>query len=177
MTAPEAVTTDDLTTEEFRRALGHVPTPVAIVATVVDGAPVGMTVGSFASVSLNPRLITFFVDDASSTWPRMSESPTFAVNILGHESGALCRTFSGRGDRFANVAWAESGSGDPFLSDAVLSLQCRAHSTRRLGDHVQVVGTVTETRVHRSTMPLVYHRSNFLDLGNADRDIDARSPA
>ncbi|MDV6212701.1 flavin reductase family protein [Rhodococcus erythropolis] len=167
--------TDASAADEFRRALGHVPTPVAIVTAVVDGVATGMTVGSFASVSLTPRMITFFVDDASTTWPKMSTSPTFVVNVLGHDNGPLCRTFSGRGDRFADVAWRESADGDPILLESALSFQCRMHSTQRLGDHVQVVGTVTATEVHRATMPLVYHRSTFLDLGRAAQDLDARS--
>jgi flavin reductase (DIM6/NTAB) family NADH-FMN oxidoreductase RutF len=48
-------TTDDPV--HYRRALGHVPTSVAVVTASARSGPVGMTVGSFTSVSLDPPLI------------------------------------------------------------------------------------------------------------------------
>ncbi|MFF9803100.1 flavin reductase family protein, partial [Streptomyces rochei] len=69
---------------DYRHALGHVPTSVAVVtASARSGLPVGMTVGSFTSVSLDPPLIAFFVDRSSKTWPRLYEASRFGVNILG----------------------------------------------------------------------------------------------
>ncbi|MDF3307544.1 flavin reductase family protein [Rhodococcus sp. T2V] len=149
----------------FRGAMRHVPTPVAIVTTTVRGAPVGLTVGSFTSVSLEPALVTFFVDKSSTTWPRMQDSDTFTVNILGHGKAERCRTFSGKGvDRFAGVDWVPSDEGDPIFADASVVLECIKHSTRWLGDHLQVVGEVTKLHVLREDLPLVYHQGAFLNL-------------
>src|ERR1700743_1774495 len=84
----------------FRRTMRHIPTPVAIVTTTVGTTPVGLLVGSFTSVSLQPALVQLFVDKQPTTWPRM-HSDTFAINILGHGMGARCRSFAGKGaDRF-----------------------------------------------------------------------------
>jgi 3-hydroxy-9,10-secoandrosta-1,3,5(10)-triene-9,17-dione monooxygenase reductase component len=150
---------------EFRRAMRHVPTPVAIVAAVVDGTPVGLTVGSFASVSLSPALITFFVDQGSTTWPILGRSDTFTVNILGHGQGERCRTFAQRSeDRFTGVEWTPSAHGDPVLSEAALVLACTKHSTRTLGDHIQVVGETRQLHVLREDLPLVFHQGGFLNL-------------
>ncbi len=56
----------------FRRILGHYPTGVCVISAVgEDGAPVGMAVGSFTSVSLDPPLVAFFPDRGSSSWPRI----------------------------------------------------------------------------------------------------------
>lgn len=155
-----------LRSDDFRRAMRHVPTPVAIVTTTREGGAVGLTVGSFAAVSVEPAMITFFVDNVSTTWPKMLGSPTFVVNILGHDNGALCRAFSRHGDRFADVDWAPSSTGDPILSAAFVALQCRMHLTQQLGDHIQVVGEVIASAVQRATLPLVYFRRDFLDLAH-----------
>ncbi|RYF53226.1 MAG: flavin reductase [Comamonadaceae bacterium] len=149
----------------FRRSMRHVPTPVAIVATTSGGRPVGLTVGSFASVSLDPALVTFFVDQQSTTWPLMERSETFAINILGHGKAERCRSFSSKGvDRFAGVEWIASEAGDPILAEASVVLECSKHSTRPLGDHVQVVGHVQKLHVLREDLPLVYHQGSFLNL-------------
>src|SRR6476659_9037630 len=84
---------------DYRRVLGHVPTSVSVVTGLAAmGNPVGMTVGSFTSVSLDPPLIAFFVDRSSTTWPRLYETEYFGVNILGHDQGELCRAFSRRAE-------------------------------------------------------------------------------
>ncbi|MFD9667187.1 flavin reductase family protein [Rhodococcus sp. NPDC059968] len=143
----------------------HVPTPVAIVATTAGGRPVGLTVGSFASVSLEPALVTFFVDQQSTTWPLMEDSDTFTINILGHSKADRCRSFSSKGiDRFAGVDWTASEDGDPILAEASVVLECSKHSARALGDHVQVVGQVQKLHVLSEDLPLVYHQGSFLNL-------------
>ena len=149
----------------FRRSMRHVPTAVAIVTTTVAATPVGLTVGSFASVSLAPALVTFFVDKQSTTWPRMRHSDTFTINILGHGMGERCRSFSGKdADRFAGIPWNPSEDGDPILTEASVVFECTKHSTRWLGDHIQVVGEVQRLHLLREGLPLVYHRGAFLNL-------------
>lgn len=153
--------------QEFRSAMKYVPTPVAIVTATTEEGPIGMTVGSFTSVSLVPSLVTFFVDVSSTTWPRLKASPTFVINILGHDKGDLCRSFSRRGaDRFAGVNWAINQNGDPLLEAASVSLECTHYSTLVLGDHVQVVGEVHGFQVHDQGMPLVFFNGSFLDLAD-----------
>ncbi|MET4538395.1 3-hydroxy-9,10-secoandrosta-1,3,5(10)-triene-9,17-dione monooxygenase reductase component [Arthrobacter bambusae] len=153
--------------QQFRVAMSYVPTPVAIVTAMTEEGPVGMTVGSFTSVSLSPTLVTFFVDVSSTTWPKLKTSPTFAINILGHDKGDLCRAFSRRGaDRFNGVDWSLNENGNPTLADASVSLECIPYSTLILGDHVQVVGEVRGFQVLDEGMPLVFFKGSFLDLAN-----------
>ena len=55
---------------EFRKALGHFPTGVAIVATrAPDGLLQGMTVSSFNSVSLEPPFVLFSVTRTLPSFP------------------------------------------------------------------------------------------------------------
>src|SRR6476469_8019308 len=97
---------------DYRHVLGHVPTSVSVVTASARSGPVGMTVGSFTSVSLDPPLIAFFVDRSSKTWPRLYEASHFGVNVLGHGHGELCKAFSRRSeDRFLDVDWHLSARG------------------------------------------------------------------
>ncbi|HRW20108.1 MAG TPA: flavin reductase, partial [Dermatophilaceae bacterium] len=52
---------------DYRALMARVPTSVVVVATMVEGAPIGMLVGTFTSVSLQPKLVGFLADLGSRT--------------------------------------------------------------------------------------------------------------
>jgi len=149
----------------YRKALGHVPTSVSIITATGRGGPIGMTIGSFTSVSLTPPLIAFFIDKGSSTWPLMYESDRFGVNVLGHRHSELCRTFSRPvADRFEGVDWQPSPHGIPLLDEAIVALECTRVKVDVIGDHYQVVGRVESLEVRAADPPLVFVQGGFLDL-------------
>ncbi|XVU27727.1 flavin reductase family protein [Actinoplanes sp. CA-054009] len=155
-----------MTTTTFREVLGHVPTSVAVVTTADGAGPVGMTVGSFTSISLDPPLVGFFADAGSATLTRVGAAGRFCVNVLTHAQHHLCRAFAGRaGDRFRGVEHSPGGNGAPRLSEAVARIECDVDSTVTVGDHVLVVGRVTALDVARpATRPLVFFRGTLCDL-------------
>lgn len=73
----------------FKLALGNYPTGVTVVTTCHDTKPIGLTVNSFASVSIDPLLILWSLDKKSQLHPYFTAAPNFAVNILKERS----RTF------------------------------------------------------------------------------------
>lgn len=150
----------------FRHVLSHVPTSVVVVTAMARGVPVGLTVGSFSSVSLDPPLVNFFIDLKSKTWLRLNEADTFTVNVLGKDHAHLCRAFSRpAADRFEGVDWSPSPtSGNPVLREANVALDCRRYKIEILGDHVQVVGRVRSMQVQAPDLPLVFYRGAFLPL-------------
>jgi 3-hydroxy-9,10-secoandrosta-1,3,5(10)-triene-9,17-dione monooxygenase reductase component len=148
----------------YRRVLGHVPTCVAVVTGTTRSGIIGLTVGSFTSVSLDPPLITFFVDRSSRTWPRLYELDHFGVSILGSDQRELCAAFSRRSeDRFVGVDWSMSDRGIPLLDDAVVRLECSRFKIDLLGDHYQVVGRVESLELGIPDLPLIFLRGGFLD--------------
>lgn len=152
-------------TAAYRRALGHVPTSVAVVTAKGTSGPVGMTVGSFTSVSLDPPLITFFVDLSSKTWPALYASDHFGVNILGHDQVDLCRAFSRPSeDRFSGVDWRLSERGIPLLDGAIVILECTRVKVDLIGDHYQVVGRVDSMRLQATDPPLVFLHGKFVNM-------------
>lgn len=75
--------------ELFRYVLGHFSTGVAVVSAMHQGGPVGLTMGAFFSVSLDPPLVGFCAAKSSKTWPGIKASGRFCVNVLTAEQEAL----------------------------------------------------------------------------------------
>lgn len=147
----------------FRTVLGHFPTGVAVV-TGRDGggAPAGMAVGSFTSVSLDPPLVAFLPDRSSTSWPRFAGSGAFCVNILGADQQAVCRAFAMRGgDKFAELSWRPAGSGSPILDGVLAWVDCDLDTVHEAGDHFIVVGRVREMAVEVPGPPLVFFQGGY----------------
>ena len=150
----------------FRRVLGHFATGVTVVTTAgaagPTGAPAGLSVNSFTSVSLDPPLVAFCVAEGSTTWPRIRALGSFCVNILSDDQEDLSRVFATRSaDKFRGVGWRPAESGAPILAGALAWLDCTVEADYRAGDHVIVVGRVRDTGVARKEGPLVFYRGGY----------------
>lgn len=150
----------------FRRVLGHFATGVTVVTAHdpddPDG-PAGFACQSFASLSLDPPLVTFMVARTSTTWPRIARAGAFCVNILGAEQGALCRGFAVSGaDKFAGVTYrAAPATGSPLLASVPAWVDCRIQAVHTGGDHLIVVGRVEALGAADGIGPLLFHRGTF----------------
>lgn len=132
----------------YRRVLGHFPTGVTVVtATTADGTPVGFTIGSFTSVSLDPPLVGFLPMVDSSTWAHIRAAGSFCVNVLGADQGELCWRFakSDIEQPFEGVDWQPSPiSGSPVIAGAIAWIDCSIEQVIEAGDHHFVLGRVLE---------------------------------
>ncbi len=130
----------------FRKVLGHFPTGVTVITAAGPDGPVGFTIGSFVSVSLDPPLVGFLPQRTSATWGPMEASGGFCVNILAAEQAELCWKFAKDSeDKFAGVAWTPaSGSGAPLLDGVLAWIDCRIESVSDAGDHIWVMGRVLD---------------------------------
>ncbi|MFB9475994.1 flavin reductase family protein [Nonomuraea salmonea] len=149
--------------ESFRRALAVHASGVVVITAQNDGVPVGMTATSFSSVSLEPPLVSFYVDQSSATWPWLRTADHFAVNILSGDQADLAARFARKGiDRFAPpTRWRPGPLGAPLLQDVSAHLVCLPYETADVGDHVLVVGLVADVRTHGDDRPLLYHQGRF----------------
>jgi 3-hydroxy-9,10-secoandrosta-1,3,5(10)-triene-9,17-dione monooxygenase reductase component len=146
----------------FRTVLGHFATGVTIITAIADGEPVGMAANSFTSLSLDPPFILFCVAHSSSTWPRIENAGTFAVNILGEEHEELSQLFAKRGaDRFGSTPWRIGLSGAPVLEEAIAYLDCRFEAEYPGGDHKIIVGRVLDLDVREGARPLLFFRGSY----------------
>lgn len=157
-----------VTPERFREVMAHVPTPVVVVTAAGPDAPVGLAIGSFTSVSLDPLLVGFLPAKTSSTWPAIRAAGRFCINVLADDQATLCATFAARGgDKFASVDWAPGPDGSPRLNGCVAWLSCRLTDEVELGDHVLVVGQVEAIDLGRDAHALVFHRGAYTSTGVA----------
>jgi flavin reductase (DIM6/NTAB) family NADH-FMN oxidoreductase RutF len=147
----------------FRHVLGHFPTGVVVVAAIdSDGAPAGMAVGSFTSVSLDPPLVAFIPAKDSSSFARMRTADSFCVNVLAHDQEAVCRAFATRGiDKFKDIGWHPSPSGAPILDGVVAWIDCAFDAVHEAGDHYIALGRVLELEAPQSTTPLLFLQGGY----------------
>jgi flavin reductase (DIM6/NTAB) family NADH-FMN oxidoreductase RutF len=158
---------------DFRRVLGHFPTGVVAI-TAFDDGPVGVAVGSFTSISLDPPLVGFFISDSSSTWPRINRAGSFAVNILTEAQDELCRLFGVKGaQRFAELDWTPGHCSAPLLAGALAWIECDIADQVELGDHMLVVGAVRRLSAADGGSPLVFFRSDYGRLAGPPSDLTA----
>ena len=147
---------------KFRQVLGHFPTGVTVVTAAPDTGPVGLAVGSFASVSLDPPLVAFFPDKGSSSWPQIETAGTFCVNILAEDQEDVCRRFAMKGDdKFAGLGWKPAGSGAPLLDGVLAWIDCDIASVTGAGDHFCVMGRVRDLAVAHDGAPLLFFRGGY----------------
>lgn len=150
----------------FRQVLGHFPTGVTVVTSEVDGERVGLAVGSFFSVSLDPPLVGFCVGHQSTSWPRIRAAGRFCVNVLGDDQEEVSRVFASKGDdKFAGVGYdAAPYSGAPRIADVLAWIDCELHDVHTAGDHELVVGRVHDLAVADEGGPLVFFRGGYSQL-------------
>ncbi|MDP4504474.1 flavin reductase family protein [Nonomuraea turcica] len=149
--------------DQYRQALAVHASGVVVITAQHDGIPVGLTATSFSSVSLEPPLVSFYVDRSSTTWPRLGAADHFAVNILASDQAELAARFARKSiDRFAApTLWRPGPLGAPLLQDVSAHLICLPYERAEVGDHLLVVGLVAEVDVQRPGRPLLYHQGRF----------------
>jgi 3-hydroxy-9,10-secoandrosta-1,3,5(10)-triene-9,17-dione monooxygenase reductase component len=128
----------------FRTVLGHFPTGVTVITAAGADGPVGFTIGSFVSVSLDPPLVGFLPQKTSQTWAPMELAGSFCVNVLSAEQGELCWRFAKeRDDKFSGVGWRPAPvSKAPLLDGALAWIDCTIEAVSDAGDHIFVLGRV-----------------------------------
>ncbi|MET9598574.1 MULTISPECIES: flavin reductase family protein [unclassified Streptomyces] len=151
---------------EFRAVLGNFASGVTVITAPPgedEAGPAGFACQSFASLSLDPPLVTFMVARTSTTWPRIARAGVFCVNILGAEQGELCRSFAVSGaDKFAGVSHTPAPvTGSPQLDAVPAWIDCRIQAVHTGGDHLIVVGRVVAMGAAGEGEPLLFHKGRF----------------
>lgn len=157
-----------LTPLALRAALGRYATGVTLV-TCRDGAgqPVGLTVNSFAALSLEPPLVLWSLRKVSALLPMFDAADHFAVSVLGQEHEALSRRFSSpEPDKFGLGHWLPGLGQAPLLADALACFECAMTARHEHGDHVLYIGQVLRLS-ERAGPPLVFHAGQYRALGTS----------
>jgi flavin reductase (DIM6/NTAB) family NADH-FMN oxidoreductase RutF len=151
----------------FRRALGSFATGVTIVTSAnADGGPVGVTVSSFSSLSLDPPLVLFCLGGKTSSLKAFKEWGHYVVNVLSDKQRELSILFANKkGDKFAEVDFAKNEHGCPIIAGCLATLECKAEKIVEAGDHLIFIGRVEKISFAAGGQPLVYFRGAYSGLG------------
>lgn len=155
-----------LTPTSLREAFGHFPSGVIAIAAEVNGVREGLAASTFVPVSLEPPLVSFCVQNTSTTWPKLKGAPMLGISVLGESHDAAARTLAAKtGDRFAGLETESRDSGAVFIRGTALWLESAIEQLIPAGDHTIVVLRVNEVTVDAEVAPIVFHRSVFRRLG------------
>ncbi len=147
---------------KYRQVLGHFPTGVTVITGMADDKPVGMAIGSFASLSLEPPQVLFCVGNNSSSWPKIKEHGAFCVNILADDQEDVCRVFASKAeDKFLEIGWKRSGLHNPLVEGVLAYIDCTIENVVESGDHAIVIGAVKELEVLHEGSPLLFFRGGY----------------
>lgn len=152
-----------LAANELRGALGRFATGVAIVTTHASSGPVGLTINSFSSVSLDPPLVLWSLRKDSSSLAEFAQATHYAINVLAVEQEALAKQFASKiQNKFDGVRCEPGISGAPVLSGCLAQFECRLAQSIECGDHIILIGEVEQARFG-DAQPLLFYAGSFLN--------------
>ncbi|MGI9294957.1 MAG: flavin reductase family protein [Pseudomonadales bacterium] len=147
----------------LRDTLGQFPTGVAVVtALAANGRPVGMTINSFNSISMTPPLVAWCVDRRAISYQTFARTRQFTISLLAEEQLELAQRFAIRGeDKFHGIPVERNTA--PIIPDSCAWFQCTTDRQILLGDHLMLVGQVTDFERYPKR-PLVFAQGTFQQL-------------
>jgi 3-hydroxy-9,10-secoandrosta-1,3,5(10)-triene-9,17-dione monooxygenase reductase component len=164
---PTANTTNSIDQMRFRNTVGRYASGITIITGHDAEGPIGFTCQSFYSVSVNPPLVSFSVMKTSTTYPRIRDTGTFAVNILSVGQEIISNQFAGRGtEKWAGITWNPTNNANPVLDGTLTWLDCIIHAEHDAGDHIIVIGHVNELGAPQVQQPdpLLYFEGQYRTL-------------
>jgi 3-hydroxy-9,10-secoandrosta-1,3,5(10)-triene-9,17-dione monooxygenase reductase component len=155
----------------LRDAFGQFATGVTIVtACSNEGVPVGLTANSFASVSLEPPLVSWCIDKSSTRYGELSNAKYFTISVLTEQQREISNLFAMRSwddSAFDDVEWFEGLNGVPQIPDVGARFHCRLEHKYEGGDHIIIVGFV-EDYESDIEQPLIFFQGNYQTLKSSD---------
>ena len=149
-------------TKAFRQALGCFPTGVAVVTVAAGAEPIGITVNSFTSVSLEPPLILWCLKRESNRHHGFASAAGYTISLLGTEHQSVSSRLSRPGEhRLHGLALLETELGPPALADSLAIFECVREATYPGGDHDILLGRVARFACREAGQPLVYYRGRY----------------
>jgi flavin reductase (DIM6/NTAB) family NADH-FMN oxidoreductase RutF len=151
---------------ELRNALGRFATGVTVVTAVSDkGQALGMTANSFSSVSLDPPLVLWSLQNNSDVYETFSRPQHYAINVLSSEQQAYSNQYARKGQHVLEEAHYRLGKyGAPIIRHALATFECELYATHEAGDHLIIIGRVTEMHQRPTGEPLLFYCGRYREL-------------
>ena len=147
----------------YRQAAGMFATGVLVVTTGKDGEFRAVTVNSFTTVSLDPTLLLFCLDNRSRTLPLVLQSGSFTANVLRDDQEHISRMFaSSKSDATIDDVKYDLGVvGTPTIDGCLAHFHCRVVDSYVAGDHTILIGQVEDATFGEPGRPLIFFRGKY----------------
>ncbi len=156
-------------TRAFRQALGSYPTGVAVITAVPpERHPMGITVNSFTSVSLDPPMVLWCLDNKSDRYDTFSKAAGYTISVLGTAHEEVSSRLARQGAHSLDgIELIETELGPPALADALSIFECASDAIHLAGDHAVLIGRVLRFARREASAPLVFFRGRYGALAPA----------
>lgn len=158
---------ENLQADLFKEIMGSYPTGVTIVTTMDENIPIGLTVNSFASVSIEPLMVLWCINKRANSYEIFKRANNFAVNILAGDQKDECFVFasSKEKDRFSKTNWELSSNNLPILDGTFGIFECKKVNQIDAGDHLILIGEVINLTKNEKD-PMLYFRRDVGSIPN-----------
>lgn len=151
---------------QFRNALGRFATGVCVITANPEGhAPFGLTVNSFASLSLTPPLVLWSLQKTSDTVDAFRAARRYCVNVLSKEQQAMSVRFARKGEHALHAEqYFEGATGLPVLHGCLAAFECDIEARHDGGDHIILIGRVLELQARPSGRGLLFYEGGYREI-------------
>jgi flavin reductase len=147
----------------FMEGMSRAATFVAVATTDGPAGRAGVTISSLTSVSADgdhPSLLAC-IHHLSPAATAIMKNRAFCANLLADDQQDLSNLFAGRGGddhaaRFDRAAWQAGPAGQPLLTGATATFECRLATALLWETHYIIVGRVVDVRLSENPDALLY---------------------
>lgn len=150
----------------LRNAFGQFATGVCVVSALDSaGQPIGVTINSFGSVSLEPALALWSIQNSSDLFDFWCHTEKYAINILASDQQALSGQCAKPGQHeLQDEQVFLSETGIPLIVGALASFEMTLDQVVPAGDHHLILGQIDNYQVDETLSPLVFHKGQYHNL-------------
>jgi len=159
--------TENFDKMEFRKTLGQFATGVTVITTLdSQKEPIGITVSSFNSLSMDPPMILWSLDKNAYSLPAFQQAKFFNVHVLRSDQDHVSNRFASKSsDKFDTVQYAKGSGGTPILDEYAALFECETAHQYEGGDHIIFVGLVRSFTCCEE-QPLLFHGGVYAGLNS-----------
>lgn len=153
----------------LRSAFGQFATGVCVLGVEADnGEPIGTTLNSFTSVSLDPPLLLVCLGHFLRSHDHVVTAPGFGISVLAESQRDVSRRFATRdGPKWSGFEAERGSHGGLLVPGALAQFDCMSERTERVGDHTLLIGRITGCRTRPGIGPLLYFSGRYDALSAA----------
>ena len=123
---------------------------------------VGLTVSSFVTLSFEPPMVMFAIQQHADSYASIVSSKAFGVSLLGSGQSQIASLFATKGrEKYERTSFSVGGTLKvPLIEGSLAEIECLTSQVFVSGDHAIIVGLVEAART-RSGEPLLYFGGKF----------------